>query len=182
MSSLPSNSSQLLPASPLEAEEIATFVNQAYRGDESKKGWTTEAHLLDGQRTDAADIREKINLPLEGIFLLRNEKKELLGSVYLKKASEDTAYLGMLSVGPNQQSLGTGKKILELSEKISKEYWNSKKIKMTVIEERLELIEYYQRRGYEKTGEIEPFPMNNRRFGIPKVPFIQMIVLEKKIL
>jgi hypothetical protein len=39
---------------------------------------------------------------------------------------------------------------------------------MTVIVQRTELIGYYERRGYRRTGELHPFPYGDERFGLPQ--------------
>jgi predicted N-acetyltransferase YhbS len=167
------------PAQPKDADQLAQFVNRAYRGEGSKVGWTTEADLLGGQRTDAEDLKSKINPPDELILLLKKDG-ELYGSVYLKKASKHLAYIGMLAVNPDIQAKGIGREILERSELWVSKVWNIHEMEMTVIEQRVELISYYERRGYQRTGDVCPFPMEDERFGLPKVPFLQMVVLRKK--
>ena len=52
---------------------------------------------------------------------------------------------------------------------------------MTVIEQRSELIEWYRRRGYHATGETEPFPYGNFRFGLPLRDDLRFSVLEKRL-
>src|SRR4051794_13241714 len=41
-------------AGPADLGAIVALVESAYRGESSRAGWTTEADLLDGQRTDRA--------------------------------------------------------------------------------------------------------------------------------
>ncbi len=149
-----------------DANQLEILVNSAYRGDSSKKGWTTEADLLDGLRTDAQGVVEMIETPNARIELAV-EGDEILGCVYVC-CGEDEVYFGMLTVNPNQQNLGTGKKLLSRVEELAKE-WDKKTIRMTVISTRIELIEYYERRGYKWTGKIEPFPHNSYRAGLPKM-------------
>ena len=52
---------------------------------------------------------------------------------------------------------------------------------MTVIEQRSELLAWYARRGYRSTGEKEPFPYGNPRFGLPKREDLRFLVLEKEL-
>lgn len=160
-----------------DAPLINTLVNSAYRGDSSKKGWTTEADLLGGQRTDEEVLTNMI-LDENGHIELLIEDDEILGCVYLHKGSE-ALYLGMLTINPTLQASGHGKKILTRSEELAQE-WEFKEIKMTVISARTELIAYYERRGYFKTGKTEPFPDNDPRFGIPKVKLV-FIEMKKRI-
>jgi GNAT superfamily N-acetyltransferase len=88
-------------------------------------------------------------------------------------------YLGMLTVRPTSQGGGLGKYFLEHSEKVARG-WGCDRIRMTVIDRRPELIAYYERRGYVRTGVTMPFHFDDLRFGIAKVE-IQMVELAKVI-
>lgn len=156
-----------------DAEKINELVNSAYRGDSSKAGWTTEADLLGGQRTDAEGIRDMITADRIELAI---ENGSLLGCIYIRRET-DAVYFGMLTVKPTLQNKGTGKLLLNRLEELTKE-WGYKKIRMTVISTRKELIEYYERRGFRWTGETEPFPEHDPRFGIPKTK-ITFNVFEK---
>lgn len=162
-----------------DAQRISDLVNSAYRGDSSKKGWTTEADLLGGQRTDPEKIQEMIDSPTSRIELALNEKQEILGCVYLNQDS-DSLYLGMLTVNPNLQAQGIGKLLLTHAEEVAKGL-NLSQIKMTVISVRSELIAFYERRGYVNTGKTEPFPENDPRFGLPKTKGLIFQEFVKKI-
>ncbi len=166
------------PASNADIPELERLINRAYRGEASKKGWTTEAHLLEGElRTDQTSILAL--LQKKGAIILKycDEKGLINGCVYLEK-QEENLYLGMLTVSPEIQSKGMGKKLLFASE----EYARQQKcncIIMNVISARHELIAWYERHGYQKNGETKPFPTDNQ-FGIPTRP-LEFIVLEKII-
>jgi len=154
---------------------INELVNNAYRGENSKIGWTTEADLLDGIRIDEASLEEMLMNP-NAVVLLAETATKIEGCVYLEQ-QDDALYLGMLTVKPELQSLGIGANLLAASEKHAKQL-GCKKIKMTVITVRDTLIAYYQRKGYKTTGETRPFP-TDPKFGIPKQP-LEFIVLEKE--
>lgn len=168
---------EIILASSKDAPELDALVNSAYRGDSSHQGWTTEADLLDGTRTDAAAIEEIINKP--GFSILKYvEDGKILGCVELHKENEKL-YLGMLSVLPHLQGKGIGKKLLKAAEEEAKmQKCNS--IFMTVISVRNELIDWYVRHGYINTGEHKPFAFNDPRFGQPKKQ-LEFVVLEKLI-
>jgi ribosomal protein S18 acetylase RimI-like enzyme len=153
------------------------LVNSAFRGESSKKGWTTEADLLDGIRTDENILAENLNQPKTTI-LKYTEADEILGMVMLKNQGE-SLYLGMLTVAPDLQGSGIGKKLLYASEVFAKEQGVSK-IEMTVISIRTELVAWYERHGYTRTGEVRPFPMDDPKFGLPKA-FLEFVVMEKEI-
>jgi len=157
--------------------ELDKLVNSAYRGDSSRQGWTTEADLLDGTRTDAEGIAELIETP--GTLLLKYvEAAKILGCVELKNEN-GKLYLGMLTVQPNLQGKGIGKKLLFEAEAEARNQ-NCSSIFMTVISARKELIEWYVRHGYTMTGERKPFSFTDPRFGQPKMK-LEFVVLEKKV-
>lgn len=159
---------------------LVALVNSAYRGEGSKAGWTTEADLLDGQRVDAAGLLALIQKPETVILIAEDDDTgSLLGCVHLEK-HEDRCYLGMLTVTPDLQSKGIGKLLLSESEAFA-EFWDCKKIYMTVISVRTELIAWYEKHGFKNTQEKKPFPYGDERFGIPKVQNLEFTVLEKKV-
>lgn len=167
----------ILEATILDAEKIEKLVNGAYRGEYSKKGWTTEAELLGGIRIDKSAITELITQQDSKIFIykIHNEIKGCVNIIGKGK----TLYLGMLTVDPALQNSGIGKKILRYVDQYAIQ--NAfQAIEMTVISKRDELIAWYERNGYSKTGEKRPFPMTNPKFGIPKMA-LEFIVLNKKI-
>ena len=168
------------PACSEEAGQLAQLVNSAYRGDSSRAGWTTEADLLDGQRTDEPEILELIQA--EGsLFLLCLQGADIVGSVHLQRETEEAAYLGMLVTRPDLQSSGIGKHLLQAAEMLVQQEWRVRKIVMSVITLRAELIAFYERRGYRRTGQIKPFP-TDARAGIPLVAGLQFEILEKELL
>jgi ribosomal protein S18 acetylase RimI-like enzyme len=153
------------------------LVNSAFRGETSKKGWTTEEHLLGGIRTNEDILAESI--VEHGTTILKYvENGAILGMVMLKN-QKDKLYLGMLTVSPDLQGGGIGKKLLYGAEDFAKKH-NLPKIGMAVISERHELIDWYKRHGYVLTGETQPFPMDNPKFGLPK-QFLEFVVMEKYV-
>ncbi len=162
-----------------DAEAVAAFVNAAYRGESSKQGWTTEADFLDGQRTDPAGVAEMIETPGARIELA-HEGEGLVGCVYLRREESGACYLGMLTVAPGLQGGGVGKRVLEHSESLARE-WGCRRMRMNVIHLRSELIAFYERRGYRRTGAAEPFPEHDPKFGLPRVKGLTFVELEKAL-
>jgi len=161
----------------MDAKELDILVNSAYRGDSSRQGWTTEADLLDGTRTDAAAIEELIGKP--GYTILKYvEEAKILGCVELHQ-QQKKLYLGMLTVQPSLQGKGIGKKLLLAAEEEAKKL-KCQSIFMTVISVRKELIDWYIRHGYRDTGERKPFAFSDPRFGQPKKK-LEFAVLEKMV-
>ena len=168
---------KLTKATLKDIPQLVTLINSAYRGVDSKKGWTTEADLLDGIRTDAGSLKQMINKKEAVILQSFNEYNVLQGCAYLEKR-QHKMYLGMLTVSPFEQAKGLGKQLLIEDEKYAADQKCSI-IEMTVISVRTELIAWYQKRGYNNTGETKPFPADIK-FGIPKQP-LEFIVMQKEI-
>ena len=158
---------------------IVDLVHSAYRGETSRNGWTTEANFLDGTRTDAEEVSAIINTLGNAIVLCENNN-QLLASVHLQKQG-DTAYLGMFAVHPTLQNNGIGKALLATAEQTAQQQWQCKCIHMTVITLRTELIGWYERRGYQRSGLFKPFPYGQPRYGSPKRDDLLLEVLEKKL-
>lgn len=160
-----------------DVSTIASLVNSAYRGEHAKKGWTTEADLIDGTRTDAAALADIIKKP-DTTILKYEDGGKIVGCVELK-ITGDKVYLGMLTVEPAIQGGGIGKKMLAAAEDFAKTK-GCKSVYMTVITIRKELIDWYKRHGYRDTGERKPFLFNDPRFGQPKQK-LEFLVLEKQL-
>ena len=132
------------------------MLNSAYRGESSRKGWTTEADLIAGdRRTNEATVIEVMNQAGSVILKYSNKDGLIVGTVNLQKHA-DRLYLGMFSVSPTEQGRGIGKQLLKAAEEhAQKVQCNS--IYMSVISVRKELIDWYKRNGYAETGERKPF-------------------------
>ncbi len=162
-----------------DAENLAQLVNSAYRGESSRRGWTTEADLLGGQRTDPNSLREMISENNNTILLMQRDAN-LIGCVLLQQKAE-RAYLGMLTVQPDLQAGGIGKRLLATAENWVFDNWRFRLVELTVIRQRPELIAWYERRGYVNTHRTESFPYGDEKFGIPKLSGLEFVVLEKRI-
>ena len=74
-----------------EADVVAlvTLVTSAYRGDASRAGWTTEADLLDGQRTDPEGVRELVVDPTGAIMPHRYRKNRFASTPRFRMTATD---------------------------------------------------------------------------------------------
>ena len=166
-------------ATAADIPALVTLVTSAYRGDVSKQGWTTEADMLEGQRIDAEVLRRDIERPRSRILLVERDDA-LLACAHV--AEEDGAgYFGMFSVRPDLQGSGMGKTLLAEAERVAAEEWKLPAMRMTVIDIREELIDFYVRRGYRRTGIKTPFPYGDERYGIPKRDDLRFEILEKPL-
>lgn len=137
---------------------MAALINLAYRGDASRSGWTTEADFFSGgTRTDPDEIRELIAKP-RSMFVVREESGELIGCVHIEARDDLTGYLGMLVADPTRQASGIGSSLMRAAERAAHEVWGVKVMTMSVLEPRGELLAFYERRGYARTGRTEPWP------------------------
>ncbi len=169
----------IFKATIADVTALNILVNSAYRGESSKQGWTTEADLLGGIRVDEEKLLELINKKDSLILNYLNDEKKIIGCVHLEKHGSKL-YLGMLTVTPELQGGGIGKKLMKEVEEIAKKF-NCSSVYMSVITARSELIEWYRKYGYKNTGIKKPFPSTDPRFGLPKQP-LEFILLEKSIL
>lgn len=151
------------------------LVESAYRGEESRAGWTTEAHLLDGQRTDTAQVDELIHRP-GSVIILAERDGRLVGSCHLERHGDGTAYFGMFAVRPKEQGGGVGRALIGEARRAARE-WGCRSLRMTVIRQRDDLIAWYARLGFHPTGEAEPFPYGDERFGRPRREDLEFVVL-----
>lgn len=135
---------------------IKDLLNNAYRGEESKQGWTTEAELIAGDtRTDEAMIAQVMQQSGSVFLIYKNGQQKIIGCVNLQQ-HDDKLYLGMFSVSPQLQGGGIGKKLLQAAEEYGR-HLQVNAIYMSVVSLRTELINWYMRHGYADTGERKPF-------------------------
>lgn len=185
----------LRPARLDDADALSALVNSAYRGDSSRVGWTTEADLLGGQRTDPEALRgfiaagetdgERVLLVHEGAAAgaapgAPGTTAAIDACVQLERHG-DEAYLGMFTVRPTLQGGGLGRLLLAGAEQDARRRWGVSAVHMTVIAQRHELIGWYERRGYRATGETAPFPYGDARFGEPRRADLHFVVLRKAL-
>lgn len=163
-----------------DISSVVALVESAYRGDASRAGWTTEADMLEGQRIDAQRVRADIENTDSIILLAEQGTGELIACCHLQK-NAPACYFGMFSVSPLQQGHGIGKRLINEAERIAQQEWHCTRMEMTVIDIRDELIDFYLRRGYLRTGKHLPFPYGDERFGIPLRDDLRFEILEKSL-
>lgn len=169
----------ILPAQATDLPELVRLINSAYRGEASKKGWTTEADLIQGtQRIDEPELSATLGRPGTTLLKCLDAAGRIVGCVFLETFGE-RLYLGMLSVSPEQQGGGIGKKLLQAAEVEARER-GCRSIYMSVISVRSELVDWYKRQGYQPNGATKPFPTDNK-FGTP-VQELEFVVLEKTVM
>lgn len=157
-----------------EAQTLVDLINRAYRSGDS---WTGEQDLIEGARTNEQEILNLIRSEAAQFLVLRDAQQSILGCIVAEQA-DDYAYLGMFAIHPDVQSTGLGKALLAGAEHFARGFWRGiKGCKMTVITAREELIAYYERRGYQKSDEIQDFPQD-ASVGVSKQP-LRLVTLYK---
>jgi ribosomal protein S18 acetylase RimI-like enzyme len=158
---------------------LVDLVTSAYRGDSSRQGWTTEADILDGNRIDPEVLRQDIERPRSRVLIAEREGQWLACAHICEQ--DGGGYFGMFSVRPDRQGGGLGRAVLSEAERIVHDEWKLPVMRMTVIVQREELIAWYERRGYRRTGEYKPFPYGDERFGIPRRDDLRFEMLVKDL-
>jgi ribosomal protein S18 acetylase RimI-like enzyme len=166
-------------ATPADIPALHDLVESAYRGTRSTVGWTSEAHLVGGQRTDAAQLASVIDDPAQ-VILLFDGDSGVNGSATVERR-DGYGYIGMVCVRPTAQGDGFGRIILDAAEAFISREWKMHLARMAVIAQRPELIAWYERRGYALTGDTAPFPYGNAQVGAPKRDDLYFVILQKTL-
>ena len=167
-------------AVPADIPALHRLIESAYRGEASRAGWTTEADLLDGQRTDPEDLADILADPKQALLTAWSDG-DLLGCVLIADRGEGTGYFGMLSIRPTLQAGGLGRKLVEAAHAALAERFGARRVRISVFPQRETLIAWYQRLGYCLTGATLPFPYGDPRFGLPKRDDLYFVVMEQEL-
>ena len=155
-----------------DASAITDLVNSAYRGESSRAGWTTEADILDGLRITTPEVATLIKR--EDAFVLVGVLRDQVVASIACERLENTAKFGLIAVKPTLQNKGYGREMIQAAEAITAREWRVAGFFMSVITLRTELIEFYERLGFERSGQFEDFPVNPALWQ----PKVQSLALE----
>lgn len=167
-------------ATAVDIPDLHRLIESAYRGESSRAGWTTEADLLDGQRTDPDDLADILADPKQALLTAWRDGA-LLGCVLIADRGEGTGYFGMLSIRPMLQGGGLGRRLVEAAHAALADRFGARRVRISVFPQRETLIAWYERLGYRQTGDTLPFPYGNPRFGLPKRDDLQFVVMERDL-
>lgn len=159
--------------------QVVDLVNAAYRGDENYPGWTHEGHLIDGARISLQQLNQQLSEP-QVQMLLAIEKEGALEGCMMLSNQDQKVYLGTFAVQPQRQGGGIGRQMLQQAETLARQEWGAKKMEMVVISQRQDLIDYYQRRGYQIAATGDAFPVE-LDVGIPKTDALTLTTLSKSL-
>ena len=161
---------------------IVDLINLSFRGVGPLASWNTEADFIEGQRLTESLLREDLTAKPHALLLTHREdpNSELLGTIWLEPKNDGVWYLGLLTVRPDLQKRQLGRALLAAAESFAKQR-GACRIRMSVVNVRKTLIAWYERRGYLLTGETQPFPYGDQRFGKPLRGDLHFVLLEKDI-
>lgn len=170
---------KLQHAAPSDLPEIVQLTNLAFRGE---VGWTLESKYIEGERISLKTLQENIAERPDALVMVWRDQGErtLLGSVWLEPKNHGVWYMGLLAVRPDLQGQQLGRRMLEASEEAIRHH-GGRRIRISVVNVRQKLTTWYERRGYVRTGEMEPFPYGDDRVGRPLRDDLEFVVLEKEI-
>lgn len=161
-------------ATPADLPLLHPVIERAYRGDAARAGWTFESDLLAGPRTSLANLSAILASPADRLLVALDDAATPVGCVQITDRGAGIAYLGLLCIDPARQAGGLGRRLVATAQDHAARLFAATTMEMTVIDSRVELIAWYQRRGYALTGERRPFP-------IPLDPPLAMVVLAKAL-
>lgn len=160
--------------------DLECLVQLAYRGGLASVSWKNEDHLVKGPRITATELESLLQDESTNILVGQNKEGKLVGCILVEKKSDQEAYIGLLAVHPDCQNSGLGRMLIQAAERHATEHFDSQKITMQVLCGREELLAWYQRLGYEKTGEKEPF-MGPESGVIPQFANAHFVIIRKEI-
>ena len=137
-------------AVPGDAETLAALISLAYR---------VEDFFKIGDRTDAAEVRDKMKTGAFILLLDDADRDRIAGSVYVT-IHGDVGYFGMLSIDPARQGRGLGSALIAEAEDHCRRA-GCTTMELEVVNLRTELPPYYRRFGYTESG-TRPFTENER--------------------
>jgi ribosomal protein S18 acetylase RimI-like enzyme len=161
---------------------IVDLANIAYRGSGSTASWNIETGIIEGERLNESLLREDLAAKPDAQLLTYRDDADgaLLGTVWLEERKDGVWNLGLLTIRPDLQNRQLGRGLLADAEGYARAR-GGRRIRMTVVNVRDALIAWYQRRGYRLTGETQPFPYSDERYGRPLRDGLHFLVLEKDI-
>lgn len=175
----PPSAAAIRPAESGDAEEVVSLVRSAYRGERSRAGWTSEADLVEGDRIDVEQVRAMIADP-GSLLLLATDDEGVMACAQAVDRGQGLSYFGTFAVRPQLQGGGVGRRVIAEAERRARDILSATAMEMTVLVQQAALISWYERLGFHRTGEIRPFPIDER-FARPLREGLAFAVLRKDL-
>ena len=161
---------------------IIRLVNAAYRGTGAVESWNIETGIIEGTRLTDSLLRRDLKAKPHAHFLVHRDSANgaIIGTVWLEPVNDGAWYLGLFTIDPALQKQHLGRALLNAAEKFAKTH-RASLIRMDVLSVRSTLIAWYERRGYQRTGETEPYPYGDNRSGTPLRDDLEFVILAKQL-
>jgi ribosomal protein S18 acetylase RimI-like enzyme len=167
------------PARPADADVLTDLIRSAYRGQDSRAGWTSEADLVEGERISRDQVLAMISAG-GSLLLVGADASQIVACCQLRNQGAGLAYFGTFAVSPQAQGAGLGRQLMTEAERQAVAAFAATRLEMTVLAQQDRLIAYYERRGFRRTGETRPFPADPR-YARPLRDDLYFVVLEKPL-
>jgi len=155
---------------------LVALINSAYRGVEGAGRWTTEHHLVAGDRIDLNALETLIN-DSSCEFVVAEEDEQIWGCIALKYLG-DRVEFGTFAVHPERHGAGLGSLLLAYAEDRARTRVAA--FQVAVVSKNRALIQFYERRGYVYSGDSIAYPVH-ANVGEPKAPDLCLVVLSKAV-
>ncbi|KAK2010858.1 acetyltransferase [Colletotrichum eremochloae] len=163
-----------------DAPQLQRLVQAAFRAEDKRADWTADMKLGRSFQYSVEEVLTTINNPDTAIIMASDQNGVLLGSVGIVKRNDSLVRFVMLSVNPEQQCGGIGRRVLAYAENFARS-WGVKTFELNALSSRERLIEWYERCGYKKTGQTSPFPADRlSQLDLPKD--LCFVELEKDVI
>ena len=167
-------------AGPEDVPELVELIRSAYRGEASRAGWTSEAHLVDGERTGDRTLLRVIGSPRSRLLIARDPQGAAVACCQIEDRGEGVVHFGAFAVAPPRQAGGVGRWLMAEAERAAIEVFAARTFEIAVLAQQPALIAWYERRGFVATGERRPFP-SDPRFARPRREGLEFVVMSKAL-
>jgi len=158
--------------------QLVDLINKSYR-EQQGRSWTTELEFVKGQRITEFQLKEQLQCANSTLLVAETEFSKIVACVGLTFENIQVE-IGTFCTDPQVQNMRVGRSVLEYAEQYAlKEDPHLTNAVMHVLNVRSELIAYYERRGYVKTDNEQPYPVEVN-VGVPRVP-IKLIEMKKDL-
>ncbi|MFW1646964.1 GNAT family N-acetyltransferase [Acinetobacter nosocomialis] len=157
---------------------LVDLINHSYRAQQGRS-WTTEVEFVKGQRISQEQLTQQLKLSNSVLLVAEIDSSQIVACIGLT-FQNNTVEIGTFCTDPQIQNMKVGRSVLEYAEQFALQKTPElDSALMYVLNVRSELIAYYERRGYTKTGHVEPYP-TEADVGIPLIP-IKLIEMKKDL-
>ncbi len=170
---------EIRPARPADVDALTSLIRSAYRGRDSRDGWTSEADFVEGERISPDQVLAMIS-DAGSLLLTGEQAARIVACCQLRNEGAGLAYFGTFAVSPSAQGGGLGRQLMAEAERRAVAAFAARRLEMTVLAQQDKLIAYYERRGFRRTGETRPFPADPR-YARPLRDDLYFVVLVKDL-